>query len=174
MARWWMVALAGALVAAGGVREAGADADPNTRSQRAREAVNVAAPADRIWAMVGNFQDMSWLPLVEKTEGKGGNAPGATRRLTLKGGATVDEELTLYDAEHMTYVYRITSVDPKVLPVTGYESWLSVMPGKGSQIVEWRGAFEPAGTDGPTAVKAVSGVYAAGLGNVREKLGKGG
>ena len=64
-----------------------------------------------------------------------GNEIEATRRLTLADGATVDEELYKYDAEKMTYSYRITAVDVKVLPVTNYSSTLTVTPsadGKGS------------------------------------------
>lgn len=67
--------------------------------QKVSETIEINAPADKVWAAVGNFQDASWIPVVEKTEGKGGNEAKATRVLTLKGGATVEEELGKYDAE---------------------------------------------------------------------------
>ena len=58
--------------------------------QKVRE--SIALPA-KVWAAIGNFQDMGWLPPVSKTTGDKGNAIEATRRLTLADGATVDEEL---------------------------------------------------------------------------------
>ena len=84
-----MLALATAAVLA--VVSFSADAHGPTR-RKVKETVEINAPAAKVWAVVGNFQDMSWLPPVEKTEGKGGNEVKATRTLTLKGGATVDEE----------------------------------------------------------------------------------
>jgi len=81
-----------------------------------RESIEINAAPAKVWAVIGNFQDMSWLPPVTKTEGDKGNEIGATRRLTLATGATVDEELYKYDAEKMSYSYRITAVDVPVYP----------------------------------------------------------
>src|SRR6187551_1844640 len=82
--------------------------------QKVRESIEINAPQAKVWAAIGNFQDMSWLPPVTKTEGEKGNEIEATRRLTLTGGATVDEELYKFDAAAMTYSYRIRTVDVKV------------------------------------------------------------
>src|SRR2546421_13084852 len=82
--------------------------------QKVRESIENNAPPAKVWAANGNFQDMSWLPPVSKTEGQKGNDIEATRRLTLTDGATVDEELYKYDADKMSYSYRITAVDVKV------------------------------------------------------------
>ena len=53
--------------------------------------IEINAPADKVWAVIGNFQDASWIPAVAKTEGKGGNDVGATRTLTLQSGGTIEE-----------------------------------------------------------------------------------
>ncbi|MBS1201901.1 MAG: uncharacterized protein H6R22_410 [Chromatiaceae bacterium] len=37
----------------------------------------IAAPPEQVWETMGNFQDMSWHPAIAKTEGEGGNTPGA-------------------------------------------------------------------------------------------------
>jgi hypothetical protein len=95
-----------------------ADAHGPTR-RKVQEHVEINAAPAKVWAVIGNFQDMSWLGVVEKTEGDKGNEIGATRKLTLKGGATVDEELYKFDAEKMSYSYRITAVDVKVLDHLG-------------------------------------------------------
>jgi carbon monoxide dehydrogenase subunit G len=151
--------------------------------QKVRESIEINAPPAKVWAVIGNFQDMSWLPPVSKTEGNKGNEIEATRRLTLSTGATVDEELYKYDAEKMSYSYRITEVDVKVLPVTNYSSTLTVSPapdGKGST-VEWTGAFyrgfpnndPPPELSDEAAVKAVSGLYRVGLEALKKKIESG-
>jgi carbon monoxide dehydrogenase subunit G len=151
--------------------------------QKVRESIEINAPPAKVWAVIGTFHDMSWLPPVSKTEGEKGNEIGATRRLTLATGATVDEELYKYDAEKMTYSYRITAVDVKVLPVTNYSSTLTVSPstdGKGT-LVEWAGAFyrgyplndPPPELNDEAAVKAVGGLYQMGLEALKKKTESG-
>jgi len=151
--------------------------------QKVRESIEINAAPAKVWAAIGNFQDMSWLPPVTKTEGEKGNEIGATRRLTLTGGATVDEELYKFDAGAMTYSYRITTVDVKVLPVTNYSSTLTVAAsadGKGSTL-EWAGAFyrgfpnndPPPELSDEAAVKAVKGLYQTGLEALKKKVESG-
>ena len=84
--------------------------------RKVQQQVTINAEPAKVWAAIGSFQDMGWLGLVAKTEGDKGNEIGATRRLTLKTGATVDEELYKYDSEKMSYSYRITAVDVNCFP----------------------------------------------------------
>ncbi|MEP9354434.1 SRPBCC family protein [Xanthobacter sp. KR7-65] len=158
-----------------------ADAHGPTR-KKVTESVEINASADKVWAAMGNFQDMGWLPVVEKTEGKGGNEVDATRTLTLKGGGTIDEVLYKFEPEQKSYSYRITTVDVKVLPVTNYSSTLVVVPVDAAHSkVEWRGAFyrgypnndPPPELNDDAAVAAVTGVYRAGLDALKAKLEKG-
>jgi hypothetical protein len=163
-----------------------AEAHGPTR-QKVTETVEINAPPEEVWARIGNFQDMSWHPAVAKTEGQGGNTPGeelpaaATRTLTLQGDgtATVDEMLSKYDATDMSYSYRITTVDVKVLPVTNYSSHLTVKKAAdGKSLVEWRGAFyrgfpnndPPPELNDEAAVKVVKAVYRAGLDALKKEL----
>ncbi len=88
--------------------------------QKVSETIEINATAAKVWAIIGNFQEMKWHPAVQKTEGRGGNAPEATRKLTLGPNATIDEQLAKYSAETMSYSYTITAVDVKILPVTNY------------------------------------------------------
>ena len=158
-----------------------ADAHGPTR-KKTTETVEISAPPEKVWAVIGNFQDMSWHPAIEKTEGKGGNGPEATRTLTLKGGGTIQEELAKFEPEQKSYSYRITTVDVKVLPVTNYSSTIAVTPAEGGKSrVEWRGAFyrgypnndPPPELSDEAAVKAVSGVYRAGLDALKAKVESG-
>ena len=38
--------------------------------QKVTETVEINAPADKVWAVIGNFQDMSWHPAVAKLGGQ--------------------------------------------------------------------------------------------------------
>ncbi|MFG1299429.1 SRPBCC family protein [Xanthobacter sp. V3C-3] len=158
-----------------------ADAHGPTR-KKITEAVEINAPADKVWAAMGDFQDMGWHPAVASTTGQGGNAIDATRKLTLKGGGTIDEVLYKFEPEQKSYSYRITEVDVKVLPVTNYSSTLIVIPVDDTHTrVEWRGAFyrgypnndPPPELNDDAAIAAVTGVYRAGLDGLKARLEKG-
>ena len=142
----------------------------------------LAAPPDEVWAAIGDFQDMTWHPVVFSTEGQGGNEIDATRHLVLgeEGGPTIDEVLYKYDAAGMTYSYRITDVAVETLPVTNYSSHLTVMPRDGGgSVVEWRGAFyrgypnndPPPELNDEAAIAAVTAVYQAGMDGLVERFG---
>ena len=150
--------------------------------QKVRESIEIDAPQAKVWAVIGNFQDMSWLAGVAKTEGEKGNEIGATRRLTLAPGITIDEELYKYEPEMMSYSYRITAVDVKVLPVTNYSSTLSVSLAPGGKAkLDWAGAFyrgfpnndPPPELNDEAAVKAVSELYRGGLAALKKKIESG-
>ncbi|MET0408474.1 MAG: SRPBCC family protein [Hyphomicrobium sp.] len=150
--------------------------------QKVTETIEINAPVDKVWKVVGNFQDMSWLPIVAKTEGKGGNDVNATRTLTLKSGGTVDEELDRYSAEDHMYGYEITKVDVKVLPVNDYSSHITVEAnGDNKSTVTWWGGFyrgymlndPPPDLTDEVAVKAVTDLYKAGLAGLKTKVESG-
>jgi hypothetical protein len=146
--------------------------------QKAEQKVEINAAPDKVWKAVGNWLDMSWLPPVEKTEGDSGTEKGAKRKLTLKGGAVVEEELNQYNAEKMMYSYRITNVDVKTLPVSNYSSKITVKGEGDKSTVTWDGAFyrgfpnndPPPELSDEAAMKAVTGLYRAGLDNLKKKV----
>lgn len=145
--------------------------------QKLTKSIEINAPAEKVWKVIGNFQDMSWHPAIEKTEGSGGNDVGAKRKLTLKGGATIEESLTKYDAAGRMLGYEITNVDVKVLPVTNYSSSLMVAEEGGKSTVTWKGAFyrgymnndPPPELSDEAAVKAITGIYESGLEAIKKK-----
>ncbi|WP_028475352.1 SRPBCC family protein [Nevskia ramosa] len=107
------------------------------------ESVEIAAPVDKVWARLSKFDDASWIPAVAKTDAKGGNEVGATRTVTLKaeGSPTIEEELVKYNAEGKSLSYKITKVDPKVLPVNNYASTITVSGDATKSTVEWKAGF---------------------------------
>jgi hypothetical protein len=147
--------------------------------QKVVETIEINAAPDKVWALIGNFQDMGWHPAIDKTEGAGGNDPAtATRKLTLKGGGTIEEKLNKYDAAGKSLSYEISNVDVKVLPVSNYSSTLSVKGDGDKSTVEWKGAFyrgyvnndPPPELNDEAAVNAVTGIYKDGLAAVKKKL----
>ncbi|MHA6262866.1 SRPBCC family protein [Arenibacterium sp. CAU 1754] len=150
--------------------------------QKVTLTTSVAADPAEVWAVIGNFQDMSWHPAVHSSTGEGGNDIDATRVLTLgeEGGATISEQLYKFSDEKMSYSYRITDVLVEVLPVTNYSSHLTVKPlDGGGSLIEWRGAFyrgypnndPPPELSDEAAVAAVTGVYQLGLDALGERFG---
>lgn len=149
--------------------------------QKVSETVEINAPADKVWAVLGNFHDMSWSGIFVKTEGPGGNSVGATRKLFMADGNTVDEKLNKYDDAGKAYSYEITAVDVKVLPVTNYSATFTVTPQGNKSVVEWKGAFyrghplndPPPELNDEAAVNAVTGAYKVGLENLKKKIESG-
>lgn len=146
--------------------------------QKVVSTIEINAPVDKVWAVIGNFQDMSWHPAFAKTEGTGGNEAGATRKLTLASGGTIDEKLIKHSDEDRSLAYEITAVDVKVVPVSNYSSTISARGTAEKTIVEWKGAFyrgyvnndPPPELSDEAAVKAITGVYQSGLAALKKKL----
>lgn len=146
--------------------------------QKVTETIEINAPVDKVWAVIGNFQDMSWHPAIAKTEGTGGNDAKATRKLTLGSGGIIEEELDDYNAAEHSYKYEISKVDVKVLPVNDYSSTLSVEGEGDKSTVTWKGAFyrgymnndPPEELNDENSKKAVEGVYKAGLEALKKKI----
>ncbi|MDZ4096407.1 MAG: SRPBCC family protein [Paracoccaceae bacterium] len=177
MRKWvFTLVLAAATLGAGGAQAHG------PVRQKITLEIKLDATPDEVWAVIGNFQDMSWLPPVAKTEGEGGNVPEATRVLTLNapGDPKIVELLDKYSAEKRSYSYRITEVDVAVLPVTNYSSHITVKDDGGKALVEWRGAFyrgypnndPPENLNDAAAIAAVTGVYQTGLDALAARFGK--
>jgi hypothetical protein len=148
--------------------------------QKLVETIEIAAPPAKVWAIVGNFQDMGWLPGVVKTEGEGGVTPElAKRKLFLASGAVIDERLVQYDEAAMSLRYIIEHVDFAVLPVGNLSATLKVLPGaSGGSVVEWKSRFYRAFPGGnppdqytdEVAVAAVSTLFKSGLAALKAKV----
>ncbi|MDD2769760.1 MAG: SRPBCC family protein [Methylococcus sp.] len=143
--------------------------------QKVTETIEINAAPAVVWGIIKDFDKGEWMPQVAGTTGTGGNEKGATRELKLKSGGVIKEELKTYDAEKMTYHYKITDVDPKVLPVANYSSSIAVTASGTGSTVEWNGAFyrsfmnnnPPPEENDEAAFKAVSSIYKDGLANLK-------
>ncbi len=147
--------------------------------QKAVETIEIDAPPAKVWAIIGNFGDLSWLPGVAKTEGTGGVTPDqGKRKITLANGGVIEETLTKYDDAGQSLSYKIDQVDVKIFPVNNYSSTISVKAGEGGKsTVEWKGAFyrgfmnndPPPELSDEASLKAVTDLYKAGLASLKAK-----
>jgi carbon monoxide dehydrogenase subunit G len=168
------VVAATTLALAAGLTTGAALAHGPTR-QKAVQTVMIDAPAAKVWEKIRNFDALKdWHPAVAESPSTKGNEVGAVRNLKLKGGGVLVETLEAYDDKAMKYSYR--AKDGGALPVTNYTSTISVADQGGKAKVEWRGAFyrgypnndPPPDQNDEAAVKAITGVYQAGLANLKK------
>lgn len=135
----------------------------------------INAPAAEVWAVIGDFYDMSWHPAVHATTGDGSLEPDKSQRVLVlgeEGGPEVLETLYKWRPEKMSYSYFITEVDVEVIPVTNYSAHLTVKAvDDNTSTVEWKGGFyrgfpnnePPEHLNDEAAVAAVTGIYTQGL-----------
>jgi len=110
--------------------------------QKVAQSITIAAKPDAVWKIAGEFGGIAaWHPAVAKSEASGGNADGGRRKLTLKAGGTLDEGLDEWNAQKMSYSYRLGDADLKALPVSSYSATFTVKPDGDGSKVEWSGRF---------------------------------
>ncbi len=133
------------------------------------QTVTTTASPAAVWKVAGDFDGIAtWLPGAASSPATTGNTPGSIRVITLKapGNPTVREKLLARSGT--SYSYAILAVDPKVLPVTGYTSTITVAPSGAGSSITWHADFQPAGgADDAAAEKAVTGLYLAGLSSIK-------
>jgi hypothetical protein len=148
--------------------------------QKVVETIDIAAPPEKVWAVVGDFADVSWRPEIERAEAQGGDVPEtATRRLYYKRGGSLDERLVQYDGGAMSLRYIIERADINVLPVGNLSATLTVRGlASGGSRVEWKSRFYRAFPGGnppeqftdEVAIDAVTRIFKAGLASLKAKL----
>ena len=130
----------------------------------------VAAPADKVFAVIGDFGGIEKGGMVADFSMKGSGV-GAVRSITLAGGGVIEERLEKHDAATRTFVYAIIN-EQTALPVKNYVSTVVVTPdGANGSIVNWSSTFDPVGLPEEQASAIISGVYKGGIAGARQKLG---
>ena len=139
---------------------------------RASVTAKVAAPAEKVWEVVGSFANLKAIASliascdVDKT--------GTIRKLKVKGAkGTIIERLVKYDSQTMTQIYCIVDKPNNIVPFVNYTSTIKVKKATArSCTIEWSGRFEP--KKGQTVAgcqEFARGVYEGGIGGVKKKLG---
>lgn len=127
----------------------------------------IPAPADKVWAVVRDFNAMpSWHPVIARSTIEGGrpsDSVGCIRSMTMADGVRVREQLlSLSDFEY-SFSYAIVESG---LNVTNYVAGLKLTPvTDGNQtFAEWTAEFEtPPGKEQETAAMIGRDVFQAGF-----------
>lgn len=144
--------------------------------QKQVETIEINAPPAVVWDLIKEFgKPEAWMPMVASTTAQGGNAPGATRELTLKKGGVIKEELKTYEADKMSFAYKMENPDCGILPVNNYSSNITVEASGSGSKVTWNGAYyrcflannPPPDQNEESANKAVEAVYKESLANLK-------
>lgn len=156
--------------------------------QKAEEEITINAPAEKVWAIIKDFGDMSWLPAVKSVTVDGGNNKGAIRVLTLKDGGTITEELKKHDDKAMSYAYKITEMSTAktithagaeekvpVLPVDNYAASIDLTANGDTTVVSWKAGYyraymnnnPPEEMNEEAANSAVTALLKSGLQNLK-------
>jgi len=113
--------------------------------------------ASDVWARIGNFDDVSWMPGVERTINV---IPGKLREVHLQGGSpSVSEELLSETLQSHTFTFS----DPGALPVENYLAVLRVHEDGDKSTVTWTAEFTARGATGDDAKAQMAGWYEACL-----------
>jgi mxaD protein len=153
-------------------------ADP-PKTLHVSQTIAIKAPVDAVWLASKDFDGLAkWHPALEKDEIVKGtnNEPGAVRRLSLKGGGTIQEQLLAFsDAAH-SFKYKILE---SPLPVVSYVSTYTVKGGKdNTTVITWVGTFKrknsadnpPEDQTDDAAKKTIAGIYSSGLANLKKQV----
>jgi hypothetical protein len=131
---------------------------------------DVKASASAVWSVIGPFCAIkNWLPPVGECI-EDGKAP-PTRVLVTRDGkaAFVETQTARNDNEH-SYSYEFVS---SPLPVSNYKATIKVTArGDGYSTITWSGSYTPDEGKEKAASEALSGVYEAGLTEIKARIAK--
>jgi Polyketide cyclase / dehydrase and lipid transport/Domain of unknown function (DUF4331) len=111
------------------------EASPNTELQTVADSVNLAAPPDQVWAVIGKFGGM-WHPLIADVK-LTGEGVGQLRKIETIDGKEIIERLAAMDNSQR--LYRYTNVSG--LGVVDYTGTFGLKPKGSGSSVEWRVQF---------------------------------
>jgi Polyketide cyclase / dehydrase and lipid transport len=110
-------------------------ATPNTEIQTVTGSVELAAPPDDVWSVVGEFK-LQWHPAVARAR-LIGEGLGQLRRLETRDGREIVERLEGVDNTKRSYRYTLVSG----VPASHYAGVIDVKPKASGSVAEWRVDF---------------------------------
>jgi hypothetical protein len=132
-------------------------ATPNTELQSVTDRIDLNAPPDKVWALVGDFR-ASWHPLIANVK-LIGDGIGQLRVIETIDGKQIVERLDAID--NAARFYRYTGISG--LPASDYAGRLEVKPNGAGSSVEWGAQYLPKGQGDVVVRTIVSTLFKTGL-----------
>ena len=124
----------------------------------------IAVPPEKLWALVRDFGNVPWIQGAGEVTVKG-SGPGMTRIF----GGKIHEVLESVDDQRRVLTYTIPQGLP--LPIKKYHSTMKVEPADaGKSQLTWTCRGEPDGVPEAQAGQAITGMYTAMIGWIRDHL----
>ncbi len=140
-------------------------ASPNTELQSVVESVELSAPPDKVWELIGPFGG-SWHPLIAKIR-LTGEGVGQLRTIETIDGKQIVERLQ--EMDNPQRVYRYTNVSG--IPAVDYKGSLQVSPKGAGSLVEWRVQYWADGQPDIVVKTIVTTLLKTGLEALKKRFG---
>ena len=146
---------------------------------KTEQTVTLNAPVGEVWAVIGDFEDMSWFPGVASITATGTDK-GATRTRIMDDGQTVQEELLKIQPEKFAISTLFLDTNLDVVKATNYASHITLADADGKTLLTWKGAFyrgfpqnePPADLNDDAAVASVAALHQIGIDALVDRFGK--
>jgi len=140
-------------------------AEPNTNLQTVADTINLNAPPDKVWALIGQFGGY-WHPLIADIK-LVGTGVGSLRILETIDGKRIVERLDAIDEAARSYRYSNIAG----IPASNYTGTLEVKPNGAGSSVEWRAEYLADG-QGDLAVRTIIyTLFKTGLNSLKQRFG---
>lgn len=118
----------------------------------------IAAPAERIWALLADFANVDWIPGAGVVEVEG-DGPGMQRRIGGSGATPIVETLRWIRPEQCSLSYEIAD---SPMPVKRFLAVVTVAGDGEASTAKWDIDYEPVGDDAEarTTIEAIYGLMA--------------
>src|SRR5215510_14401826 len=139
-------------------------AAPNTEIQTVTGSVELAAPPDDVWSVIGQF-DLRGHPNVAKVNLTGAGI-GQLRRLETRDGREIVERLEEVDNSKRSYRYALVSG----VPASHYAGVIEVRQNGSGSVAEWRVEFLADNKPDIAVRTQVSTLVKTGLGSLKQRF----
>jgi len=140
-------------------------ATPNIEIQTVADLVELAAPPDDVWSVIGQF-NLQWHPAVAQAR-LIGEGLGQLRRLETRDGREIVERLAEVDNAKRFYRYTLVSG----VPASHYVGVIDVKPRASGSVAEWRVDFLANNQPDIVVRTMVLRLVETGLGSLQTRFG---
>jgi hypothetical protein len=140
-------------------------AAPNTEPQIVVDSVELAAPADQVWSLIGQFS-FEWHPGVARVS-LIGTGIGQLRRIETLDGREVVERLEAVDNAKRSYRYALVAG----IPASHYAATIEVKPKGSGCVAGWAVQFLASKQPDIVVRGMISALLKTGLGSLKARFG---